>query len=149
MGSFTSSPAGILGQLRGDKSIYYYTKLPADKKFYNLKTVAIKSKSIFIWTVMFDCALKLPEEFLQGLDALILKGMGSGTLSTSIIEQLSPKWTNKIPIIIVTRCDEGFNVDEYYYKGSTEKYTSKGFILQDYEQFSAVQARIRLTLNLQ
>jgi len=78
MGSFTSSPAGILGQLRGDKSIYYYTKLPADKKFYNLKTVAIKSKSIFIWTVMFDCALKLPEEFLQGLDALILKGMGSG-----------------------------------------------------------------------
>ena len=34
---------------------------------------------------------------------------------------------------ITSRCPFGDNYDDFYYKGSLEKYTSKGFILEGYE----------------
>ena len=82
------------------------------------------------------------------INGLVVAGMGTGSLSDAVIDQLSPSVTGKMPVVISTRCAFGDNYDDFYYKGSLEKYTSRGFLLQGYEGLSAYQARIRLILEL-
>jgi L-asparaginase/Glu-tRNA(Gln) amidotransferase subunit D len=90
----------------------------------------------------------LPDTMLKELDGLVIAGMGTGSISNTLVTQLSPKWTELIPIVLTSRCDHGSNVDEYYYKGSLDKYVSKGFKIVGYENLTPIQARIKLILEL-
>ena len=89
----------------------------------------------------------LPSSMLSDLEGLVICGMGTGSISSSIFELLS-EWTSKIPIVIVSRCAQGENVDEYYYVGSRSKYEDKGFLISGYEGLNAVQARMKLIFEL-
>lgn len=87
------------------------------------------------------------ETFLEGADGVIVAGMGTGSIPNDIIEVLE-KYTNKIPVVITTRCTTGQSFDDYYYKGSLKKYESKGFIINGFENLNPLQARIKLILQL-
>ena len=50
--------------------------------------------------------------------------------------------------MLTTRCATGFNYDDHLYAGSLEKYESRGFRLRGYEGLNALQARVRLMLEL-
>lgn len=73
--------------------------------------------------------------------------MGTSSLSPELIELLTP-WTSKIPIVLVSRSVVGWNYDDDYYKGSVQKYESRGFILRGYEELNAIQARTKLIFEL-
>jgi L-asparaginase len=93
----------------------------------------------------------LPDALLESgeLDGLILAGSGSGSLPQAVIDQLSPTWTSRLPIIISSRCGTGANHDDFYYPGSRHKYESRGFILGGgYEHLNPLQARSLLILRL-
>ncbi len=67
----------------------------------------------------------------------------------AIIDQLSPAWTARLPIVICSRCGVGRNCDDWLYRGSWRKYESRGFVLGGgYEQLSPLQARSLLVLRL-
>jgi L-asparaginase len=104
------------------------------------------SNRVMVWTMTLDPIL--PEAMLESLDGLVLAGMGSGSIARSVVEQLAPKWTSKIPIVITSRCPVGLNYDDYYYRGSLEKYESKGFQILGYEQLNPLQARLKLILEM-
>jgi len=89
-----------------------------------------------------------PVSMLREIDGLVISGMGTGSISNSLIETLSPEHTSKMPIIIVSRCANGTNCDDYLYKGSLEKYEKKGFRISGYEHLNPQQARLKLMLEI-
>lgn len=65
------------------------------------------------------------------------------------MEQLSPKFTSKIPVVLTSRTAVGMNYDDFLYKGSVEKYERMGFVLRvGYSHLNPLQARLLLTLRL-
>jgi L-asparaginase len=105
---------------------------------------------VLIWTVAVGMgSFTIPDDLLENLDGLVLSGMGTGTLPDSYIEHLSPRWTTRIPIVIVSRCTVGCGYDDFYYRGSKDKYVRRGFVLDDgFEELNPVQARAKLILEL-
>ncbi|KAI9129047.1 asparaginase domain-containing protein [Acaryochloris sp. CCMEE 5410] len=144
IGTFKSHP-GPIGQIRRGEAVFYYTSVPSYQRTLNSDKNLINNK-VSIWTMALDPCLD--ESTLEHLDGLVIAGMGTGSVANSIVDQLSPKWTSKIPIVITSRCQVGLNYDDYYYKGSLQKYEEKGFRIIGYEELNPLQARIKLMLEL-
>ena len=164
--AFTSLPAGPLGHLRGGQPCWYYHASPPAPGHSWLPTLAYqhlappdlqRRQRVVIWTctvsAYFPAAQLLGADAAAdvlplALDGLILSGSGTGSLPASLIEQLAP-WTRRLPIVIVSRCGAGANHDDWHYRGSRQKYESRGFLLGDgYEQLTPLQARCLLLLRL-
>ena len=144
LNAFESRP-GPIGKIRRGIPIYTYLGLPELKKYTQI-TSCSNDINIPIIPMYLGCDLSFVN--FEKIDGLVLAGMGTGSLSDSVINRLSPEITNKIPVCITSRCLVGGNYDDFYYKGSLQKYTSKGFILEGYEGLSPYQARIKLMLDL-
>lgn len=148
VGAFRSHP-GLVGQFRSGAPLLYYAPRPwplSVEAFAGLSAAALKDR-VCIWTLTVGAFL--PEALLEGLDGLVLAGSGTGSVPAAILDQLSPTWTNRIPIVVVSRCTTGQNYDDDYYKGSKQKYESRGFVLgAGYEQCSPLQARNLLIFRL-
>ena len=144
LNAFESKP-GSMGRIRRGIPAFAYSGLPQMKKYSQVETC---SSAINVPIVPMVLGGNLDFIDFEKVDGLILAGMGTGSLSDSVISSLSPSITGKIPVCITSRCLVGDNYDDYYYKGSLEKYTSKGFILKGYEGLSPYQARIKLLLEL-
>ena len=144
LNTFESKP-GSMGKIRRGIPAFAYSGLPKMKKYSQVETC---SSAINVPIVPMILGGNLDFIDFEKVDGLILAGMGTGSLSDSVISSLSPSITGKIPVCITSRCLVGDNYDDYYYKGSLEKYTSKGFILKGYEGLSPYQARIKLLLEL-
>lgn len=144
MGTFKSHP-GPIGQIRRGEAVFYYTSVPPYQHTLNPDRNLVNNR-VSIWTMVLDPYLD--EATLEHLDGLIIAGMGTGSVANSIVDQLSPKWTSRIPIVITSRCQVGLNYDDYYYKGSLQKYEGKGFRIIGYEDLNPLQARIKLLLEL-
>ena len=139
------SKIGSIGKIRRGIPVFSYLDLPKTKKYSQVESWP---GSITVPIVPMSLGGNLDFVDFEKIDGLILAGMGTGSLSDSVIGSLSPSITERIPVCITTRCLVGDNYDDFYYKGSLEKYTSKGFILEGYEGLSAYQARIKLLLEL-
>jgi L-asparaginase len=145
MGALFQSHPGPIAQIRSGKPLFYYCGLPLMQRFVKARREDASNR-VMLWTMTVDPIL--PEALLEGLDGLVLAGMGTGSLATSVVEQLSPKWTSKIRMVLTSRCAVGLNFDDYYYRGSLEKYESKGFQILGYEQLNPLQARLKLILEM-
>jgi len=142
IGSFESMP-GSIGQLRCGEPIFYYsapTKTRPTIENFNPK-IAAKAK-IPIWTMAI--MNEIPEDLLKGVDGLVIAGMGTGSISRKMIDLLAPKWTQRMPIVLSTRCWEGLSYDDYYYKGSKTKYQDMGFLIDSYSDLNPLQVRLEL-----
>ncbi|NND65656.1 MAG: hypothetical protein HKM24_06805 [Gammaproteobacteria bacterium] len=146
LGGFESFP-GPIAQMRRGEPLFYYTELPErDRPGGRFNPSAAQQLRVPVWTMTFNS--QLPDGILEHCDALVIAGMGTGTISDVVINQLSPKWTEKLPIILSTRCWTGLSYDNYYYRGSKDKYESQGFRVSGYETLNPVQARLKLILEL-
>ena len=142
--AFQSHP-GPIADIRRGKPQYYYAKLPEVTHFPNVDASTLAGLKVMIWTMTIQPFL--PEPCFPDLDGLIVAGMGTGSLSREIIDKLSP-WTERMPVVLTTRCPTGSNYDDHLYKGSLEKYEGQGFRLQGYEGLNPLQARIKLMMQL-
>ncbi|KAK9763785.1 hypothetical protein K7432_009240 [Basidiobolus ranarum] len=152
IGSFKSVPAGPIGQIRRGIPQFYYS-LPTipptihHPSFLHLSHERVTKIRVAIWIITVSTFI--PEQLLENVDGLILAGPGTGSVPNLLVEQLSPKWTEKIPIVVVSRCFSGNNFDDHYYRGSKTKFTSKNFILEEgFEDLNAIQARNLLSFKL-
>jgi L-asparaginase len=152
LGAFRSHP-GPIGQLRGGVPVWSYAP-PRNATALCLPTDTIdtlhlgKLKThVAIWPLAVSAFL--PEALLQELDGLVLAASGTGSVPASLVNQLSPAWTSRLPVVIVSRCGVGANHDCFLYRGSRDKYESRGFILGDgYEHLNPLQARTLMVLRL-
>lgn len=143
--SFISYP-GPLADIRNGAPQFYWKQLPQIKRYPNIDHSILRRLKIMVWPMVIQPIL--PLSAIAEIDALVIAGMGTGSISDEIVELLSPEWTSKIPIILSTRCPVGFNYDNNYYPKSLEKYQSFGFKLVGYENLSYSKARIKLALEL-
>ena len=142
--AFQSFP-GAIGQIRNGQPIFYFTSLPPMKKFSMLNLSQLK-QNVPIVPIYLGCQLE-PANF-SDCDGIVLAGMGTGSLPDHITQTFANTLTDKIPVCITTRCMSGNNYDDFYYRGSLKKYTSKNFILEGYEGLTPYQARIKLIFNI-
>lgn len=141
MGAFKSHP-GPIGELRRGEVYFYYTALPEQKRYENLNWSRIDTRVLVI-TMCVETVI--PDCLLQDISGLVIAGMGSGSISNEITQQLAA-WTSKIPIVLSSRCLTGISFDENTYRGSRKKYEDLGFLLYNYGEFNPMQARLRLIL---
>ncbi|MEM7674552.1 MAG: asparaginase domain-containing protein, partial [Myxococcota bacterium] len=143
--AFQSYP-GPIGDIRRGKPNFYYSSVSPFERFLHVDPERLRALKVPIWTMTTKAYLN--PDSLADFDALVVAGMGTGSLSKAVLDSLSPQWTTRIPIVLTTRCSTGFNYDDHLYVGSLEKYVAKGFRLRGFEGLNALQARIRLMLEL-
>lgn len=140
-----ASPNGPMGRIRRGEPKFYYHGLPPIRKFLSIGK-KLADLHVPIVPMYLGCRVQA-EDFMQ-CHGLVLAGMGTGSLPDRVVDELSPSITSKIPVCITTRCISGGSYDDFHYKGSLNKYESRGFILRPYEELSPYQARIRLMFDL-
>lgn len=141
-------------QVREGQVRFYYGPSPnaadwRDPRLSELTSAADVSHiatRVPIWITGVSAAAP-PEALRLHLAGLVLAGPGTGSLSSALVDRLAP-WTAHLPVVIATRCATGGNFDDHYYRGSREKYESRGFLLAEYSHLTAVQARCLLVLRL-
>ena len=144
IGAFTSHP-GPVGQIRRG-CVYFYYENKRNPLYFDVSKLEDIQKNV--QSLIFTFGLQLPREILPQCDGLIVAGMGTASISEEWISELARDWTSNIPIVLVSRCWQGTNYDESYYRGSLEKYEEKGFHLSDFAELNIMQARIKLLLEL-
>lgn len=145
MHAFTSHP-GAIGEIRSGQIVYYYNAVPKIKKYTDIDTEKLYTCKVPIW--MMTISPYFPYEMLDNCDGLVIAAMGTGAIPTKLMNNLSELWTERLPIILSTRCVSGFSYDDFAYKGSKDKYQDKGFIIDGYEHLNPLQARLKLCLEL-
>lgn len=138
------SIAGPLGELRNGRPRLYFTGLPECKRFPHVDAAAVKGLRVLLWSATLGG--DFPTEALDGFDGVVVAGMGTGSIPKTVIEDLSPEWTARIPIVLVSRCETGLAYDDELYAGSKSQRESEGFILSGFEGLTGPQARLKLAL---
>ncbi|PNH04850.1 putative L-asparaginase, partial [Tetrabaena socialis] len=152
MGAFRSHP----GPVREGRVRFYYAAPPAaddaahsplaDARIAALDAARVAPWSrVGVWTTGVDGFV--PEGLLREVRGLVLAAPGTGSLPSALLEQLAP-WAARMPLVLVSRCQQGNNYDDNYYRGSREKYERRGFLLSGFEHLNAVQARSLLVFRL-
>ena len=144
IGAFVSHP-GPVAQLRRGEVTWYYSNGP-NPDLYDANLLRTMNMAVPILIFGFD--LPFWPGLLEDAVGAVIAGMGTASIPERWIEQLSPEWTRSIPIVLVSRSMKGTNYDDSYYRGSLEKYESKGFRLTEYRDLNPMQARIKLCLDI-
>lgn len=138
-----SGIAGPIADIRSGSVNFYYTDLPELQRYSNANRQAtLLNVPILIMHIDF----RFSSKNLESCDGLVLAGLGTGSLSESVIEEFGGGFARRVPVCLVSRCLSGDNYDDDYYKGSRQKYEDKGFLLRGFEGLSPLQARIKLCL---
>ena len=143
--AFQSHP-GPIADIRRGRAQFYYTALPELTRYLKPDPTRLAQVNVGLWAMTLQG--RIPEAYLEALDGLVVAGMGTGSLSAEVLDQLSPRWTGRMPVVLVTRCATGGNYDDHLYKGSLAKYEGRGFRLQGFEGLNGFQARLKLMLEV-
>jgi L-asparaginase/Glu-tRNA(Gln) amidotransferase subunit D len=82
------------------------------------------------------------------LDGLIVASAGAGGLSQRTLAMLRACYLPAMPVVLSTRCAFGYAVSPSLPKYALATARADGFLIEGYTQLSAVQARIRLILEI-
>jgi L-asparaginase len=147
IGSFRSRCGGPLGFVRGARVVFNYTGLPPLPYAVPLtiSQAELSRFKVVIWTMALDAFF--PEIMLHEVDGLVIAGEGTGSISNSILSMLA-SYTSSVRMAMSTRCVTGTNYDDWYYKGSLEKYEKLGIEVAAFEGLNPQQTRLTLMLNM-
>ena len=81
-----------------------------------------------------------------GVPGIVLEGAGAGNFPESVEQAIEAAVVRGVPVVLTSRCPEGFISDIYGYPGAGKKLTSRGAILG--QGLSSVKARVKLMLAL-
>ncbi len=146
--AFRSHP-GPIGDFRNGRPIIRFRTAAKDTApgiLGYLNADLLNNLRVPIHTLHTDASIEL--EWASRQDGIVLAGMGTGSVPDQIREALAREQTKRIPIVISTRCQIGSNYNDWLYKNSLAKYEGVGFLLRDFFGLNALQARIKLHLEL-
>ena len=84
----------------------------------------------------------------QHLDGLVVASAGAGGLSRRTHTMLRANYLPRMPVVLSTRCPFGFAVDPGSPKYALGQAYTQGFLVHGYTGLNAIQARIRLILEI-
>lgn len=81
-----------------------------------------------------------------GAPGLVLEGAGAGNFPEAVESVIEEAVAHGVPVVLTSRCPEGFISDIYGYPGAGKQLTARGAILG--QGLSSVKARVKLMLAL-
>jgi L-asparaginase len=144
IGAFVSHPGPVAQHRRGEIIWYYGNTRNPDL----YAAAPLRTMNMAVPILIFGFDLPFWPGLLEGAVGAVIAGMGTASIPERWIDELSPSWTGRIPVVLVSRSMKGTNFDDSYYRGSLEKYESKGFHLSAYRDLNPMQARIKLCLEI-
>ena len=82
------------------------------------------------------------------IDGLVVAAAGAGGLSERTRKLLRDEYIPSVPVVLSTRCPFGFTVNPDTAKYSLNVARTEGLIIDGYTGLNALQARVRLILQL-
>jgi L-asparaginase len=146
--AFSAYP-GAVGEIISGKLLLHNMPTPnttSKTSLLDIPLEVINSLSIPILWAHTD--MRLDYFQLSSCHGLVVAGMGAGSIPDFIRSELSKYLTNVIPVAISTRCSIGPSHAENLYTGSLEKYTSVGFLVNEFNGLNALQARLKLHMEI-
>ncbi|WP_124727309.1 asparaginase [Staphylospora marina] len=140
--TFQSPGLGPLGLIT-KKDIIFYREVTRDRPFplempranvALVKTAAGMDGSLIEWAVR------------SGVDGLVIEGLGQGNLPPAMLPAIRTAIDKGIPVVMVSRCYNGFVQDTYGYEGGGRHLRETGVIFSN--GINGQKARIKLMLAL-
>lgn len=107
---------------------------PPEHDVLLLKAVSGMDDRLLIWALE------------HGIDGIVLEGLGQGNLPPAMLPGLKKVLANQIPVVLVSRCFNGFVQDTYEYEGGGKQLKELGLIFSN--GVNGQKARIKLMLSL-
>lgn len=102
--------------------------------------------------LLFKAYVGMTEELFAGIhhstvDGIVIEALGQGNLPPAVVPAIEKMVKGGLPVIITTRCPEGFVIPTYNYTGGGVDLKGKGVIFAT--QLNGPKARIQLLLQLE
>lgn len=135
---------GPIGRFRADMP-QLFASPPAEDRFRGLPADACRARV----AILTQCMGAI-DSFVDpaALDGLVVAGAGAGGLSARSHAMLRDRYLSAMPVVLSTRCAFGFAVNPAVAKHALAAARKDGFLIDDYARLGAVQARIRLILEI-
>jgi L-asparaginase len=139
-----SASDGPVGRFRGGAPCLV-TRPPRDQRFTMLTSGDCQARVAILHECMGGVA-----DFVdpKALDGLVVAGAGAGGLSARTMALLRTRYLPAMPVVLSTRCAFGYVVNPDLAKYDFAAARAERFRIDGYSHLSAVQARIRLILEI-
>lgn len=140
--AFNSPDFGPIGVVLND-GVYYHHQPLLEKKFdiasVNKKVPIIKAYTGIDYDLINYCVA-------SKCDGIVIEALGIGNLPPTAVAPILDAINNKIPVVIVSRCQSGFVSDVYNYDGGGVQLKRMGVIFA--KGLNAQKARLKLLIAL-
>ncbi|MFO1261197.1 MAG: asparaginase domain-containing protein [Sphingomonadaceae bacterium] len=135
---------GPIGRLRA--GLLYLSRTPQyDDRYRDLQPEDCTA-SVAIITECFGGTMSYVDP--DRLDGLVVAGAGAGGLNSRTLAMLREHYLPLMPVVLSTRCAFGFVVNPDHPKHAFVQACADGLRVEGYTQLGALQARIRLILEI-
>ncbi|MBO8170668.1 MAG: asparaginase [Bacillaceae bacterium] len=141
--TFQSPQYGTIGQITHKQIKYYLPPLP--REHYTVDKADASVPLIKATAGMSPEWLKFLLE--PGIDGVVIEALGQGNLPPSIMPVIRELSSRKIPVVMVSRCFNGFVQDTYGYEGGGKQLKELGVIFSN--GLNGQKARIKLIVALE
>lgn len=138
MNSFRARETGPMGMVTNEKVVLFNRTPPSEHftvKNLNKRIELIKA-TCGMSTMLLECCIR------SKVDGIVIEGLGAGNLPPSMVPLIKEAISSKIPVVMTTRCPEGFAVGTYAYEGGGAGLESMGVIYGG--DLNGQKARIKL-----
>ena len=139
--SFQAPETGAIGVVTGEKICFFHPTTPPPK-YIRPQSLVSNIQLIKVACGMDDLLLRACVE--QKVDGIVLEGFGAGNIPPSLIPALQDALACKIPVVVVSRCIEGFADGSYDYVGGGAQLKKMGIICG--QNLGGLRARLKLML---
>ncbi|MDB5365035.1 MAG: Asparaginase/glutaminase [Rhodospirillales bacterium] len=137
--------AGAAGRFRADAAILSGGTRPEDG-FRDLTSADCTARVAIVTECLDGCEDAFPDP--ARLDGLVVAGAGPGGLRERTRTMLRERYLPRMPVVLSTRCPFGFTVNPHVAKHAQRQARQDGFLLDEYAGLNALQARVRLILEI-
>ncbi|WP_077213824.1 asparaginase [Bacillus dakarensis] len=140
--TFQSPQYGPIGIITKRGIFYHHT--PTTREFYDIEDISKKVVLIKSHAGM-DSSLLFAINQLN-FEGVVIEALGQGNLPPATIPGIKSLIANGIPIVLVSRCFNGFVQDTYAYEGGGKKLKDCGVIFSN--GLNGQKARLKLLITL-
>ncbi len=141
--TFQSPQYGPIGIVT--KRGVFFHHIPSKRDSYNISHLSKKVLLLKAFAGMEDSIFDAITN--MKIDGLVIEAFGQGNLPPNIVPSLERLMSNKIPVVLVSRCFNGIVQDTYGYDGGGKQLKKRGVIFTN--GLNGQKARLKLMVALQ
>ncbi len=141
--TFQSPQYGPIGIVTKRGVLFHHT--PMDRHTFKVTSLTKNAFLLKAYAGMDGTILRAIKELK--IDGLVIEALGQGNLPPAMIEELSLLLESNIPVVLVSRCFNGFVEDIYSYEGGGKQLKDMGVIFSN--GLNGQKARLKLLIALE